>query len=65
MMYELNYYPDKCGDGIYKLCHTEAEAVKEFNRLEKKYPGRRGDAFIRIWRDYDTCDAEVVRDIDL
>lgn len=63
--YELNYYPTEKGDGIYKLCRTKAQAVKEFKQLEKKYPDRSGSAFIKIWIDYDGFDAEVIDDIDL
>jgi hypothetical protein len=63
--YELNYYPTERGDGIYKMCKTKSQAIKEFNRLAKKYPNRSGDAFIKVWTDYDGFDAEVIEDIDL
>ena len=65
MTYELNFYPTENGDGIYKLCQTKAEAVKEFKRLQAKYPERSGSAFIRVWHDYDGLDAEPLYDIDL
>lgn len=64
-MYELNYYPSEAGDGIYKMCKTKAQAIKEFVRLEKQYPNRTGDAFIRVWRNYDEPEAEPIKDIDL
>ena len=63
--YELNFYPTEKGDGIYKLCKTKAQAIKEFKRLQEKHPNRSGDAFIRVWRDYDGLDAEAIDDIDL
>lgn len=65
MVYELNYYPTEKGDGIYKLCKTKAQAIKEFKQLEKEYPDRSGDAFIKVWKDYDGFDAEVIDEIDL
>ena len=65
MTYELNYYPTEAGDGIYKMCKTKAQAVKEFKRLEKQYPDRTGDAFIRVWYDHDGLDEEAIEDIDL
>ena len=65
MLYELNYYPTERGDGIFCLCNTKGQALKEFKRLEKQYPSRSGDAFIKVWKDYDTINAEVVKDIDL
>lgn len=64
-MYELNYYPSEAGDGIYKMCETKAQAIKEFVRLEKQYPNRTGYAFIRVWRNYGEPEAVPIKDIDL
>lgn len=63
--YELNYYPTEAGDGIYKACKTKEQAVKEFERLEKQYSSRTGDAFIKVWRNYGEPEAEPMKDIDL
>lgn len=65
MLYELNYYPTESGDGIFCLCNTKTEALQMFKKLEKQYPTRTGDAFIKVWKNYDTIYAEVVKDIDL
>lgn len=65
MIYELNFYPTETGDGIIKPCKTKAQALKEFKRLQAKYPKRTGDAFIKVWINYDEIDAEPVKDITL
>lgn len=64
-VYELNFYPTEKGDGIYRLCKTKAQAIKEFKQLQNEYPSRNGDAFIKVWRDYECLDAEVIEEIDL
>lgn len=63
--YELNFYPTENGDGIYKICNTKAQALKEYKLLQKKYPERTGDAFIRVWHDFDGLEAEPLYDINL
>ena len=65
-IYELNYYPTEKGDGIYKICRTKSEAIKEFKKLESKHPDRTGDAFIKVWNAHpDELDAEPIGDINL
>lgn len=63
--YELNFYPSERGDGIYKICSTKVQALKEYKRLQAEYPNRSGDAFIKVWHDFDGFDAEVIDEIDL
>ena len=63
--YELNFYPTEKGDGIYVVCSTKAQAMKEYKRLQGKYPNRAGDAFIKVWYDFDGFDAEVIDEINL
>lgn len=67
MVYELNFYPTEAGDGFYIRCKTKAQALKDYKRLQGKYPHRTGDAFIRVWDQDPALDdsAEPVRDIDL
>lgn len=65
IIYELNFYPMETGDGIIKPCKTKAQALKEFKKLQDKYPERTGDAFIRVWRDYDEPEEWPIKDIDL
>ena len=63
--YELNFYPTEKGDGIYKMCNTKKQALKEYEILQNKYPNREGDAFIKVWYDYDGDDADVVNSFGL
>jgi hypothetical protein len=67
MYYQLNFYPTEKGDGIYRDCKTKAEAMKEFKKLQEKYPARTGSAFIRVWRNYDAKyeGDDYIKDIDL
>lgn len=65
MIYELNFYLTETGDGIFIPCKTKAQALKEFKRLQTKYPNRTGDAFIKVWKKYDEPDAEPIKDISL
>ena len=62
--YEVNFYPTEKGDGIYKMCRTKEQAIKECKRLHKKYPVRDGDAFIRVWYGVETSEEEWLYDIE-
>ena len=62
--YEVNFYPSEKGDGIYKMCRTKKQAIKECEKLHKDYPDRDGDAYIRVWYDYDGLDEECLYDIN-
>lgn len=44
---------------------NKSKTIKEFKKLQEKYPTRSGDAFIKVWYDYDGFDAEVIAEIDL
>ena len=63
--YELNYYPTETGDGIIKPFTTANQAKAEYRRLQAQHPDRTGDAFIRVWKDYGTWEAEPIKDINL
>ena len=62
--YEVNFYPTEKGDGIYKMCRTKKQAIKECKRLHMEYPIRDGEAFIRVWYGVETSDEEWLYDIE-
>ena len=62
--YEVNFYPNEKSDGIYKMCRTKKQAIKECEALHKKYPDRDEDAFIKIWYDLDGLDEEHIGTIE-
>ena len=62
--YEVNFYPTEKGDGIYKMCRTKKQAIKECEKLHKDYPDREGDAYIKVWYDHGGLDEEHIGDIN-